>query len=134
MLDKPKERNRLQLRLRALSRWEDEGGAPERHADDHRAADHTPSDHPPLTNAELVQLRVRVIALENVIIALLSQADEPQLQRVREMVAYISPRPGFTHHPMTLHAAAQMSSLVERAENYRAMADPDEAPEQAGAP
>lgn len=133
MVDELKERNRLQLRLRALSRWEDEGGAPEHRANDHRATDHMPSDDPPLTNAELVQLRVRVIALENVVIALLSQADEPQFQRVREMAAYISPRPGFTPHPLTLHAAAQMSSLVERAENYQATADPKAASEQAAA-
>ncbi len=134
MPDMPNQQNRQQLGIRALSRWENEGGASERRSDDQSIADHIPSDQPPLSNAELVQLRVRVIALENAVIALLSQADESQLRRVREMASYISPRPGFTHHPLTLHAAAQMSSLVERAEHYQAMADPAETSAQAGAP
>ncbi len=99
MPDEPNNQSRVQLRIRALSRWESEGGAPERRADVHPVADHMPSDHPQLSNAELVQLRVRVIALENVVTALLSQADEPELRRARDMAAYISPRPGFTHHP-----------------------------------
>ncbi len=134
MVDELKERNRLQLRLRALSRWEGEGDAPGHCANDRRAADHMPSDCPLLTNVELVQLRVRAITLENVVVALLSQPAEPRLQRVREMAAYISPRPGFNPHPLTLHAAAQMSSLVERAKNYQATADPEAASEQVATP
>lgn len=94
--------------------------------EDHPTADHMPSDLPQLTNAELVQLRIRVIALENVVISLLSQADEAWSGRVREMATYISPRAGFTHHPLTLQAAAQMESLVERSQHYRSMADPPE--------
>lgn len=134
MLDKPNEPSRLQLRLRALSRWENEGGAPEHQNNDRSVAAHMPSDHPPLSNAELVQLRIRVIALESVVIALLSQADEAQLQRVRDIAVHISPQPGFTHHPLTLHAAAQMSSLVERAQNYQATSDVAEASEKADVP
>ena len=53
---------------------------------------------PDLTNAELVQLRIRVIALENLVIALLAEASDRQLDLAREMAAYISPRPGSTHH------------------------------------
>ena len=78
------------------------------------------SDSPPLSNAELVQLRVRVIALENLIIALLAEADEQQLEGIRRMAAYISPREGFTLHPMTVHAAKEMNSLVDRADQFRA--------------
>jgi hypothetical protein len=37
----------------------------------------------------------------------------------REMAAYISPRPGFTQHPLTIHAAAQMNDCVDRAERFR---------------
>ena len=74
---------------------------------------------PPLIDAELVQLRVRVIALENIVIALLAQASERQLELAREMAVHISPRPGFTPHPMTVHAAAEMNSLVRRAEAFR---------------
>ena len=72
-----------------------------------------------LTNAELVQLRVRVIALENVVMALLAHAPDQQLELVRDMAAYISPRPGFTQHPLTVHAAAEMFRLVERARQFR---------------
>jgi hypothetical protein len=73
------------------------------------------ADVPSLTNTELVHLRVRVIAFENLIIALLAQATDHQLELVREMASYISPRPGFTPHPLTIHAAVHMNNLVERA-------------------
>jgi len=72
-----------------------------------------------LTNNELAQLRIRLIALENLVIALLAEAPDRQLDLVREMAAYISPRPGFTRHPLTIHAAAQMISLVERASYFQ---------------
>jgi hypothetical protein len=72
-----------------------------------------------LTNAELVQLRVRVIALENLPIALLAEASERQLGVAREMATYILPKPGSTHHPLTVHAAARMIDLVERAGHFR---------------
>lgn len=74
---------------------------------------------PPLSDAELVQLRVRVIALENIVIALLAQSSERQLELAREMADHISPRPGFTTHPVTIHAAAEMNSLVRRAHAFR---------------
>lgn len=72
----------------------------------------------PLTNAELVQLRIRVIALENLIIALLAEAPDRQLVLARGMATYISPRAGFTQHPITLRAADEMLSLVDRADRY----------------
>ena len=109
------------LRLPSLSRWEDEAGATAHHLEDRAAAAAEPPDYPQLTNAELVQLRIRVIALENVVIALLTQADEACANRVHEMATYISPRAGFTHHPLTLHAAVQMESLVERSVHYQSM-------------
>lgn len=83
------------------------------------AADKRTDTSPPLIDAELVQLRVRVIALENIVIALLAQAPERQRELAREMAVHISPRPGFTPHPMTVHAAAEMNSLVRRAETFR---------------
>ena len=79
---------------------------------------------PPLSNAELVQLQVRVIALENLMITLLAEGSDRQLELAREMAAYISPRPGFTHHPLTVQAGAHMADLVERAIHYRSV-DPD---------
>ena len=72
-----------------------------------------------LTQAEQTHLHVRVIALENLVIALLASATEHQLSCAREMAAYISPRPGATQHPLTIHAAAEMVRLVERAIHFR---------------
>jgi hypothetical protein len=107
---------RSQLLRRALSRWDNEGGAgPEGPQEVLRIPSDLTAGVPPLGNAELVQLQVRMIALENIVIALLSQASPQQLDLVREMAAYIFPRPGFTPHPLTVHAAAQMVHLVERA-------------------
>lgn len=80
--------------------------------------DGRPPDDTPLTNAELVQLRVRVIALENLVIALLAEATDRQLTLARGMASYISPRAGFTRHPITLRAADEMISLVDRADRY----------------
>ena len=69
--------------------------------------------------AELVQLRIRVIALENLVISLLAETSDRQLDLARDMAVYVSPRPGFTPHRSTLHAAAQMVHLVERASHFR---------------
>jgi hypothetical protein len=110
---------RSQLRARALSRWDNEGGAGPDGPQEVRIPSDIAAAVPQLGNAELVQLQVRVIALENLVIALLSQASPHQLELVREMAAYISPRPGFTPHPLTIHAAAQMVHLVERAGHFR---------------
>ena len=100
------------LRRRALSRWENEGGAI-------RSAKYEPSaDVPDLTNADLVQLRIRVIALENLVIALLAEGSTRQHQVARDMAAYISPRPGFTQHPLTLKAADHMTDLIRRAVDF----------------
>jgi len=110
-----------QQRRRALSRWDNEGGAgPCGPLGDIGCGD-VQSEIPELTNAELVQLRIRVIALENLVITLLAEASDRQLELAREMAAYISPRPAFTQHPLTIHAAAQMIRLVERAGHFRDM-------------
>lgn len=65
-----------------------------------------------------MQLRIRVIALENLVIALLAEAPDRQLTLARGMATYISPRAGYTRHPVTLRAAAEMLSLVDRADRY----------------
>lgn len=76
----------------------------------------SPPDAPPaLTDAEVVQLRIRVIALENLVIALLTSAPDAASDRARRLARYIVPRPGFTPHRATIHAANQMTHLVERA-------------------
>lgn len=104
-----------QTRQRALSRWENEGGAGVCGPESSTGPMDVPADVPPLTNAELSQLHIRVIALEGLMTALLSEASDRQLEMAREMAAYISPRPGFTHHPLTIRAATQMIDLIERA-------------------
>ena len=74
-----------------------------------------------LSNAELVQLRVRVVALENLVISLLAAAPaEPTL--ANKMALHISPRQGFTEHPLTVHAAGLMNHLIQRADYFRAVA------------
>ena len=97
--------------LLALSRWETEGraglapiggGAPLRHS------------------AETDPLRMRGIALENLVIALLADATEHERALARGMADFISPRPGYTPHPLTPRAADAMRSLVERAERFNA--------------
>jgi hypothetical protein len=109
------EEERTRLRVIALSRWENEGGA----GRPHQLPDDATPDAPPMNNAELVQLRIRVIALENIVIAMLAQAQPRQHTLVREMAVYISPRPGFCPHPLTIHAANEMRSLVDRADRFR---------------
>ena len=67
-----------------------------------------------------MQLRVRVITLENLVITLLVRASNRQLISRHEMAGHITPRPGATYHPLTLRAAAQMVNLVERADLFQA--------------
>lgn len=116
----------LQLREQALSRWDGEGGAgpdgPQEAGDLANAA----AAIPELTNTELVQLRIRVIALENLLISILARSSDQQREAAREMAAHISPRPGFTPHPLTIHAAQQMTEIVDRAERFRLPVESEE--------
>lgn len=100
-----------------LSRWDNEGGTVSQSLPS--AVPETQSAVPELTNVELVQLRMRVIALENVIITLLAGASDHQLALVREMAATISPHSGSTQHPLTIQAAKQMNHLVDRSGHFR---------------
>ncbi len=73
------------------------------------------SEAPPLANAELVQLQIRVIALENLVVALLAHASDEQHDLVRDIAASISPRPGVEHR-LTAQAAVQMEHLTQRSQ------------------
>lgn len=98
---------------RALSRWDEEGGAA-------AAVPHElHKDVPEMTNAELVHLRIRVIALENMMIAVLTEGSDRQREIAREMAECISPRPGYTQHPLTIQAAKHMTDLVDRAVHFK---------------
>ncbi len=72
-----------------------------------------------MINAELVHPHIRVIALEKMLTAVLTEGSDRQLQVAREMAGCISPRPEFTHHPLTIQAADHMTDLVERALHFR---------------
>lgn len=101
-----------------LSEWDNEGGAG-RCGPKESTAGLPPPEIPELTNTELVQLRIRVIALENLVTALLAGAPERLHDLARSMATQISPRPGMTSHPLTTQAASHMNELVDRALHYR---------------
>ena len=102
------------LRQKALSRWETEGGA----GPDGPQTSSMQADIPHERDRRSVVNRVRGV-LENLIISLLAEASDRQLGLVREMASYISPTQGFTHHPLTIHAAVHMNNLVDRARHFQ---------------
>ena len=105
-----------QLR-RAISRWENEGGAT---PDPSNAASATNGQTSVLlTNAELVQLQVRVIALEHLVTALLACSPSGVGALVDELARCIQPRAGCTPHHLTIHAAAHMVHLAHRSDLLR---------------
>lgn len=108
------------LLAKAISRWDNEGGACI-DANYPAASAALLTDALPLTNAELVQLQIRVIALENMLSVLMADASDRQLQLVREIAGSITPQPGFTQHPLTIHAAARMVGFIERSGHLRAL-------------
>lgn len=95
---KPDFPSTAQLRQRALSRWDNEGGARPCGPQEGLPSGEVQSGVPELTNAELVQLQIRVIALENLVISLLADASDRQLDLARDMAIRIAPRPRFTAH------------------------------------
>ncbi len=116
----PDSSERSLLRVKAISRWDNEGGAGDgEHG--RPASVELLTAALPLTDAELVQLQIRVIALENLLTALLVDASDQQLNLAREISECITPRPGFTPHRLTIHAAARMISLVDRSGRLRSL-------------
>lgn len=94
----------------ALARWDNEGGA----------RDYGPRAPPARTApVEVELLHARIIALENLLIALLEDASDPQLRRIRERATFIAPRPSVTQHRLTVGAAHLMVDLVIRAMHFR---------------
>lgn len=102
-----------------LARWDGEGGAGPDGPQDHVSGSQVSDDVLQLANLELVQLRVRVIALENLVITLLAEASDRQLHLAREMAKFIAPQPGVVPHPLAAHAAAHMVALIDRARHFR---------------
>ena len=117
--DAPERLNEALQRQRALSRRENEGGAVSSSSPAAMNAAAEPPPFPKMDDAEFQALHVRVIALENLVIALLAAGSDQDRALAGEMASYISPRPGFTRHPSTIHAAGHISDLVERAVRFR---------------
>ena len=101
-------------RRTALSRWDNEGGAPAL-----VSGEGMPAGAPVVSEAELVLLRIRVIALENLMIAVLAERSDAQLGLAREMADLITPRENATPHPLTLRAAAHMNDRIGRSRHFR---------------
>ena len=99
----------------ALSTWENEGG------EINPAASEPDGDTPDLTNAELIHLRIRVIALENLMIAVLAEGSDRQRHLALDMADHIFPRPGFTQHPLTVQGAHHITDLVQRADHFKTL-------------
>ncbi len=104
---------------RALSGWDNEGGAGPDGPQKSQPPEYKESDDPPLTDVEIVQLRVRVIALENLVIALLAHSSDDVQLTAREMSDNILPKLGATQHRLTTHAATHMIDLLERSNRFR---------------
>lgn len=108
-----------QLRQSALARWDGEGGAGPDGPQDGSQPENEQGESAASVHTELTRLRVRIIALENLTIALLADASPRQLDLIRDMAAFITPRAGATRHPITIQAAGQMVGLANRAEHFR---------------
>jgi hypothetical protein len=117
--ESPESQTAALQRERALARWDNEGGAMASGSQGEREPADQPMSMPAVTAFELMTLHCRVIALENLVTSLLATATEHQLALAREMAAFIMPRDRFTQHSLTIHAAAHMINLVERAERFR---------------
>ena len=112
--------DRDRLFERAVSRWENEGGAV-LGVGPLDAASADTSSAAPLGSAEFVQLQFRVLALENLVTVLLAQSSDRQLGVVRDMAAHVAANPGLTPHLPSSRAAAKMRRLLEVAGHLRAL-------------
>ena len=105
-------------RQETLSRWYDDGGAG---PDDEFAEPRLRVLRrvvPMLGEPEMRALHVRVIALENLVIALLAGSSEQGREQARAIASSLVPRPGFTRHPLTIRAATRMTDLIDRAARF----------------
>ena len=96
-----KRRERAKLLRQALSRWDNEGGAPLGQVG-------TVADGTSPTSATDLPLT-----------ALLTGASDAQLALAQDIGASISPRPNTTMHRLTTHAVAQMEHLLLRSQSLK---------------
>ena len=112
-------RRREEIHRRAIGRWDNEGGSLRAGHGDMQAPENPATVVGEIGDAEAANIRVRLIAIENIIVALLANASDDRLELIREMAEFISPRPGMTPHRLTIEAARNMLAIIERAEHYR---------------
>ena len=117
--EKPNPADAADPREASVSRWDTDGSTEPVNLQRGLLSSAELPEVPELSNTDLVHLRIRVIALENMVISLLALASKEQLYLARELATYIFPRPGFTQHPLTVRAAHQMIDLIERAQHFR---------------
>lgn len=115
--------HRADQHLTALSQWDTEGGAGPLGPEEDMASGDVARTTPDRASAELVLMRVRIIALENLVLALLAGASARQVELASEVAGSIMPRPGFTPHPLALHAATPMNHLITRSGQRAAAPD-----------
>jgi hypothetical protein len=108
-----------QQRDQALARWANEGGSDQGGRTFDFASGRGDADMSPIGDTQIGLLHIRVIALENLVIALLATASGPQLDLAREMARTIEPRIGAAPHPLTIRAAARLTDLIERSARFR---------------
>lgn len=111
--------SRDEIHRRVIGRWENEGGAPSTWQHDEPEQENYATVAGEIGDAQAGNIRVRLIAIENILVALLAEASDDRLELIREMAEFISPRPGMTPHRLTLEAARNMRAIIERAEQYR---------------
>ena len=111
--------SREEIHRRVIGRWENEGGSVRTWHREIPAEENPATVAGEIGDAEAANIRVRLIAIENIIVALLASAPDDRLELIREMADFISPRPGMTPHRLTIEAARNMLAIVERAEHYR---------------
>jgi hypothetical protein len=119
-----KQPSRDEIYRRVIGRWENEGGAATHWEHEAQSVSDPTTVVGEIGDAQEVNIRVRLIAIENIIVALLANAPGDRLELIKEMAEFISPRPGMTPHRLTIEAARNMLAIVERAEQYRRSAGP----------
>lgn len=79
----------------------------------------TVSAPPPVTWVEWDHLRSRVVALESLLVALLTDGPASRLDHLANVVRHIPPHQSGVDHPLTQLAAAQTLHLLQRANRLK---------------
>lgn len=107
------------LRQRALSRWDNEGGAGS-DGSQMELAETGDQDRVMRTDAaELAALHIRVIALESLVVALLAGGSDRQIEQARSVAQSIVSRQGAEPDELARHAAIHSAGLIDRGIDLR---------------